>query len=616
MRRIRAQWAGYAAVGGASFVLAMTAGWLGAPLDNYAYDWMFRLYRPPARAAESILLTADEASLSAMGGTRRLRSALAESLERIAPARPKVVAIDLILADEDAGGAADDAALARALAKMQNLVLACELAGGAWEDPVPRFRTSAAALGHVHGEPGPLDGVSRMVPLEKVAGRVRRWALALEAYRLSRGAQYVEESTRDLRIGNETVPARIADSRAMRIRYLPEDAPVPRVSFKELRDNPAQAERFRNKVVFVGVTAQSAFRDRMVTPYSYGTYMPGIEIHANVFETLAGGRFLVSARNLAVALFCLALAAAGAAIFVVRGGWQAYTLAALLLGAAHVIPYELFTRGTVMPYVAPVTAAWLAVVGAAALQFVTVRRALRKTEADKTRYQQAMHFVTHEMRTPLTAIQGSSELMTRYNLSEDKRKQIAEMITSESKRLARMVETFLNVERLSAGQMELRRERFEAGDLIAACVVRARPLAERKEIRITAVAAGEAGVEGDRELLEYAVYNLLTNAVKYSPARTEVTIEAHSDGEQMRIAVRDQGIGLEQHEIRKVFQKFYRTGKAVASGDAGTGIGLSIVEQIVTQHGGRIEVASAPGRGSCFTLVLPVRVSQRAAEAR
>jgi signal transduction histidine kinase len=217
-----------------------------------------------------------------------------------------------------------------------------------------------------------------------------------------------------------------------------------------------------------------------------------------------------------------------------------------------------------------------------------------------------MHFVTHEMRTPLSAIQGSSELISRYALTEEKRKQIAELITSESKRLARMIEVFLNVERLSAGEMELKREAIKIGPLIDICMGRTRPLAERKHIGLTLAGIGEAlTVTGDRELMEYACYNLLTNAVKYSPQHTEVSVSAWKDGSHIRIAVKDQGIGMDQKEVKKIFQKFYRTKKAEESGEAGTGIGLSIVQQIVEQHGGVIEVASQPGVGSCFTLVLP-----------
>ena len=77
------------------------------------------------------------------------------------------------------------------------------------------------------------------------------------------------------------------------------------------------------------------------------------------------------------------------------------------------------------------------------------------------------------------------------------------------------------------------------------------------------------------------------------------------EADRLRISVQDQGIGMDRKEVRKIFQKFYRTKRAEQSGETGTGIGLSIVEQIVLQHGGKIEVASAPGKGSCFTLILP-----------
>jgi two-component system, OmpR family, sensor histidine kinase SenX3 len=169
-----------------------------------------------------------------------------------------------------------------------------------------------------------------------------------------------------------------------------------------------------------------------------------------------------------------------------------------------------------------------------------------------------------------------------------------------------MVEIFLNVERLSAGQMELKREAIRIKEMVDTCVMRAGPLAERKHIAVTLQPVDEElVVTGDRELMEYACYNLLTNAVKYSPQRTEVTISALRKGGLVEIAVADQGIGMDQKEVKQIFRKFYRTKRAEESGEAGTGIGLSIVQQIVEQHGGRIEVTSQPGAGSCFTLMLP-----------
>ncbi len=216
-----------------------------------------------------------------------------------------------------------------------------------------------------------------------------------------------------------------------------------------------------------------------------------------------------------------------------------------------------------------------------------------------------MQFVTHEMRTPLTAIQGSSELITRYALPDEKRKQIAGTINAESKRLARMIETFLDVERLSAGEMDLKRDRFAASELVDQCVVRVRPIAQRKNIDIAIENVPGSDLTGDRELMEYAVYNLLTNAVKYSPPETRVTVSGSEARGAMRLWVEDQGIGMDKQEVRRIFERFYRTRKAEQTGEAGTGIGLSIVEQIVAQHGGSIVVDSTPGKGSRFTLILP-----------
>src|ERR1700694_334887 len=121
----------------------------------------------------------------------------------------------------------------------------------------------------------------------------------------------------------------------------------------------------------------------------------------------------------------------------------------------------------------------------------------------------------------------------------------------------------------------------------------------------------EGTLTGDKELMEYAFYNLLTNAVKYSPASTRVRVFSQFKGGELRLAVEEQGMGMDANELKNIFQKFYRTKRAEASGEMGTGIGLSIVDQIVTYHGGKVEVTSTPGKGSCFTMVLPVEFRVR-----
>lgn len=594
---------GYVAVLTGCFACAVVASWakiVSERIDDYASDVLFKVLPPPAWTPRSIVLGVDEETYLHMGGTRRDRAILAKGLSLIAPAHPKAVAVDVTLADE--GDPAQDAELAAAMRATKNLVLSCEVIPSGWEDPLPLLRKTAAALGHIHADQN-VDGVSRQIPLQKAAGGIRRWALSLEAFRLSHGGEEILESPDDLQVDGVRIPAPVANgNRPLRIRW---SAPIPAISIAQLASEPALISQFRNKTVFVGVTALTAQRDRMYSPF--GTPVPGVEIHAHAFETMAQNQFLTPASDGMVLGVCLLLAAAAGLTFGFLSGWPAYGIAGLLLIVAHAIPMIAFRSGVLFPYTAAISGSWFPIVGAATYKYFRVRGQWRRSESDKARYQQAIHFVTHEMRTPLTAIQGSSELMGRYNLNEDKRKQIAQMINSESKRLARMIQTFLDVERLSDGQMELKQNRFAAKDVVSICIDRARPLAERKQIRLYCGVMGDESMLGDRELMEYAIYNLLTNAIKYSPADTEVHVDLLREGDHLRLSVKDQGIGMDAKELRNIFKKFYRTKKAEASGEAGTGIGLSIVEQIIIRHGGRLEVASTPGKGSTFTIVVPVQ---------
>ena len=261
MRRPSRQTAIYLALLAGSFIVAVTAGWtsFGAQIDNDAYDWMFRLYQPRPWQTESILLAIDEPSLNAYGGVSHLRKPLAEALERISAVSPKTVAVDLILADNTDPGT--DARLEAAMRGTRNLVLACQLLpdGSAWEDPLPRFRAHAAALGHVHAEPDELDSVGRKIPLEKATAHDRRWALSLEAYRLSRGAQIVESPT-DLEIGGRVIPSARAGGRLMRIRYVPPGMSIPRVSLKTLLDHPQLADLLRQSGIRGGDRADRRAR--------------------------------------------------------------------------------------------------------------------------------------------------------------------------------------------------------------------------------------------------------------------------------------------------------------------------------------------------------------------
>ncbi len=289
---------GYAAVLAVTLVIAIVLGWtsLASQIDDDAYDVMFRLHPPPASPPHCLILAIDDATYGAMGGVRAYRSMLAKALELLAPAQPKVVAIDMVLADQE--DAPEDDRLLRAMQSTKDLVLVAHLQNGLWEDPLANFAGAATALGHDRADERSRDGVTRQIPLEERTARERHWALALETFRLARG-QRILESPGDLQIGNEVIPApRTADNnRSLRVLFSRD--PIPQISLLDLVNKPELAARFRGQTVFVGVTSIDATYDRVATPYGEGR-IPGVDVHAQLFETLERGKFLIGASNLLV----------------------------------------------------------------------------------------------------------------------------------------------------------------------------------------------------------------------------------------------------------------------------------------------------------------------------
>jgi signal transduction histidine kinase len=597
-----------------STVVALLLSWtaFGRQLNDNAYDFIFRLEPPAPWTPDSIILAIDEETLTKYGSFAGMRTALTQGLETIESAHPAAIAVDLILPDSSGS----DAPLEAAFNNTPRLILSCDLLrDGTWEDPIARFRRHAVAVGEVHADLD-RDAVSRDLPLEKVAGGPesgtdRRWALALATFAAVKGGR-ITESPGDLMVGTTQIPSSAASGRVMRIRYTPPSlGGIPRISVAELDRHPEMASRFAGKVVFAGVTAQTV-TDRWMTPYSDGVAMPGVEIHANAYETIARQMFLLDAPLTQVVAVSFALAAAAGLAFLLLSGLPSNLAAVGVVVISQALPALAFSHSIVWPWLPGTLAAVLGTATAAAWRHLIVRRQLTESEYEKTRYQRSMQFAIHELRTPLTAIQGSSELISRYgSMPEVKRKEMADLINAESKRLARMIETFLSVERLSAGQMEMKQERFGLAEVVDRCLERAKPLAETKSIAIERKDIPAVAVTGDRELMEYAVYNLLTNAIKYSPSGTRVSLFADNKGDRVRLSVQDQGIGIDKKEVGRIFEKFYRTKRAEQTGAAGTGIGLSIVEQIVEQHGGSIQVESELGKGSRFTLILKTLTEPR-----
>jgi two-component system phosphate regulon sensor histidine kinase PhoR len=216
--------------------------------------------------------------------------------------------------------------------------------------------------------------------------------------------------------------------------------------------------------------------------------------------------------------------------------------------------------------------------------------------------------VSHELRTPLTALQQFSELLVANRVaSEQDRRQYYEAMAHESRHLGRLVERLLDFGRMEAGALRYRAEPLDPAALLRDAVAEFERSGEVRGHRFELSVNGSMRpVRADREMLGCVIWNLLDNAVKYSPDCPTVWVDLEQDHETTAIRVRDRGVGVRPEEREDIFRKFFRGAAAKAGGVRGAGIGLAMAQQIVAAHGGRITLESKPGEGSVFTVVLPV----------
>ena len=216
--------------------------------------------------------------------------------------------------------------------------------------------------------------------------------------------------------------------------------------------------------------------------------------------------------------------------------------------------------------------------------------------------------MSHELRTPLTSINGFAELLSTDNDIPDHAKEFVEIIANESQRLSRMINTFLAVTQLERkDKQEVLKIPLKVNDVVRETVMNLQSEAKKKRIRLVERPAQRLPpVAADKSLVTQAVRNLVSNAIKYSPERTSVTVSTALEAETVRVSVEDRGFGIPPEAVDRVWEKFYRVVREGQEKDEeSTGLGLSFVREVVEQHGGTVEVESEVGKGSKFSFTLP-----------
>ena len=216
--------------------------------------------------------------------------------------------------------------------------------------------------------------------------------------------------------------------------------------------------------------------------------------------------------------------------------------------------------------------------------------------------------VSHEFRTPLTSLKQLAELLSSGRVSsEERRARYYQVMERESGRLHRLVEGLLDFGRMEAGALEFHMERVSVRDLVRDVVTEFEAEVAEDGLNVELRGNDSAATAAvDVEALSRAVWNLLDNAVKYSPDCQTAWVDVARDDTRVTIVVRDRGVGIPAADLQVVFNKFVRGTSSDGRGTKGTGIGLAMVRHIVEAHGGEVGVESEVGRGSTFTISLPV----------
>jgi two-component system, OmpR family, phosphate regulon sensor histidine kinase PhoR len=240
---------------------------------------------------------------------------------------------------------------------------------------------------------------------------------------------------------------------------------------------------------------------------------------------------------------------------------------------------------------------------------VVLRDMTREREIERMK-KDFISSVSHELRTPLTSIMAYTEtILSTPAITDHARNECLLIIDEESKRLAKLIESLLEISRIESGKMRIVRQAVNINDMVLKIHSALKPVAQRRLISIESLLPEQPVViTADESKIESVITNLVNNAVKFTPEKGKVTVSVQVQQNDVYIVVADTGVGIPRQSLAKIFDRFYRVHRP-GSQIQGTGLGLAIVKEYVAMHGGRIEVESEEGKGSKFTVILPLEVA-------
>jgi hypothetical protein len=239
---------------------------------------------------------------------------------------------------------------------------------------------------------------------------------------------------------------------------------------------------------------------------------------------------------------------------------------------------------------------------------LTQRRQIEVLEQSNRRINEFLAMLAHELRNPLAPIRNAVTVMQRAETADATTVWARDVIDRQASQLARLVDDLLDISRITSGKIALRRDLVDLNDIVLRAVEAARPLIESKHHELTITTAADAmTVNGDTTRLSQVLVNLLNNAAKYTPDRGHIWMTVSRERDEAVVSVRDNGIGIPEHLLPKVFELFAQGDRSLARSEGGLGIGLTLARRLVNMHAGTIAVKSAGvNRGAEFIVRLPL----------
>jgi signal transduction histidine kinase len=389
-------------------------------------------------------------------------------------------------------------------------------------------------------------------------------------------------------------------------------------SFIDVQEGRVSPDVFKDKIVIIGRDTRSDAKDYLMTPYSRDILaMPRFELHANILDTMIENDAPIKSPNwLTLLITCCIAVLTVFVVLTLRPGRGLFILG-LTLGAYTIATWLAFLFGEIwIDYSHPLFAIFicyyffipyrLIIENRRSWEYFQRNSLLTQVEELKSNF---LRMMSHDLKTPLARIQGMTELALRDNNTLSPKQQDAlRTINQSSEELTEFVGSILDLGRIESKEIKLQLKSKDINALLTEVVQKLDYFSKQKNITVVTEFEPMFSVKVDEDLMRQVFYNLVENAIKYSPEGSSILVSTDEVDGRVVVQVADQGMGIPADEIGNLFMKFYRSRTVREGAIKGSGLGLYLARYFVDLHAGQISVESEKNKGSTFTVELPMNL--------